>query len=282
MEKIAYSWEQIFVKVTNKPLCMTAITILACTYLPSSVASIVQIFNGTKHTRFPKWLDVWLRTRKQLGLIAFMLAFIHAIMSILIMSPTYLRSWYHETAIVIPKNMTSDIKFSLRTWMTWKGEAACLTGIVAFLGLCILAVTSIKSVGDQLNWREWRCIQSKIGHMVLLISVCHVIVMGAPGWIIGGPIKTLRSITFLSSILPFITLFLKGILSMPFLNSYVNKIRHGWERNKKQCKAKCSGYEGRVIDAKNRYNGFLQVMSDDAKDMVEPDGCQCYSEAHLV
>lgn len=35
IEKSEFQWEQVFLKVLNKPLCMTAITVLALTYLPS-------------------------------------------------------------------------------------------------------------------------------------------------------------------------------------------------------------------------------------------------------
>lgn len=36
IESTQYEWEQIFLKVLNKPLCMTAITVLALTYLPGN------------------------------------------------------------------------------------------------------------------------------------------------------------------------------------------------------------------------------------------------------
>ena len=39
MEKSVFSWEQIFLKVLNKPLCMTAITLLTLTYLPGKYIS---------------------------------------------------------------------------------------------------------------------------------------------------------------------------------------------------------------------------------------------------
>lgn len=276
VETTSYSWEQIFVKVTNKPLCMTAITVLACTYLPSSIAAFFQIYYGTKRIRFPKWLDLWLRTRKQLGLIVFVLSFIHVIMSVLTMSPTYLKSWYHSTEIVIPRNISVDLILPMRTWMTWKGEAACLVGILAFTGMCILAVTSIRSVGDYLNWREWHCIQSTLGHVVLFLSLSHVIVMGAPGWISGGPYKTIRSITFLCSILPMITLIFKIVCCLPIIKGYIKKIRFGWERRQTPCKAKCSGFEGKIL---NTHYTKLEIGNgidkEDFGENIELDNCQC-------
>ncbi|GFN75767.1 metalloreductase steap2 [Plakobranchus ocellatus] len=36
-----FKWEQIFLKVLNKPLCMTAITMLALTYLPASAVFLI-------------------------------------------------------------------------------------------------------------------------------------------------------------------------------------------------------------------------------------------------
>lgn len=236
----AYRWDQIFVKVLNKPLCMTAITVYACTYLPSSFASAFQLFHGTKHINFPNWLNRWLLTRKQLGLIAFALVCVHVIMSVLIMSPTYLSSWYQSTTIVIPGNRTDDVTIPIKTWMVWKGEAACLLGILAFVCMCIIALSTLPSVTKTLNWREWRFVQSKLGHITLFLSMCHVVIMGAPGWAKGGPIKTVQSITFLSLIIPFFTLFFKIIFSLPCINSYVQKIRRGWETSYSKCRAKCS------------------------------------------
>lgn len=115
--------------------------------------------------------------------------------------------------------------------MVWKGEAACLVGITAFVLMAIIALTSIPSVGESLNWSEWRCIHSNLSYFVLLLTVAHVCIMGAPGWCKVGFVGTLRSITFLSIILPLLVLFLKFIFMCPPLRGYIRKIRRGWERN---------------------------------------------------
>jgi len=277
VEKTAYRWDQIFVKVMNKPLCMTAITVLSSTFLPSSVSALFQIFYGTKHIRFPSWLDRWLKSRKQLGMVSFFLVVVHVIMSVLIMSPTYLRSWYQPIPVSIPGNLTHDLKLPMVTWMVWKGEAACLVGIIAFLCLCIIAISTIPSVTDSLNWREWRFIQSNLGHVTLLLSLIHVIIMGAPGWVKVGPIKTMRSITFLSSVLPFLTLFLKLIFSVPCLHRYLKKIRNGWERNPSDCRGQCStprtkpSSTGYVIVPKNDSKNSLDEIID-----IQEEMCNCH------
>ena len=45
------------------------------------VAAVVQLVRGTKYQRFPAWLDRWLCRRKQLGLLSFLCALLHAVYS---------------------------------------------------------------------------------------------------------------------------------------------------------------------------------------------------------
>ena len=275
----AYRWDQLFVKVLNKPLCMTSITVLACTYLPSSVAAIFQLYYGTKRIRFPGWLDRWLKSRKQLGIIAFILVVVHVIFSTVIMSPTYFNSWYQSTTIVIPGNLTQDLKIPIKTWMIWKGEAAILVGTIAFICLCIIAVTTLPSVTDTLNWREWRCIQSKLGHVTLFLCVLHAAIMGIPGWVKLSPAKLFQSITFLSSLLPYLALLLKILFSLPCLNRRIKRIRRGWETNYARCRAKCSqkhGSPGYVVTPKGEGDDEKNLNRDELAMMLDKlDECNC-------
>ena len=281
--KDAYAWEQIFVKVSNKAICMTGITVLSVTYLASTFAAGFQVYYGTKHIKFPQWLDKWMRDRKQLGVVGFLLILVHVIMSILIMSPTYLRSWYHDTSITIPHNLTEPIKYSMVTWMTWKGEAACLTGILSFLAFCLIAVSTFPSVSASLNWREWRFIQSRLGHVALFLAVIHVIVMGAPGWI-KKPWAIYSSITFLSSIIPWITILSKLCLCFPCIDRYVTRVRKGWERTPSNCKGPCAsprkkndGYVSVEIDTSCQHSGSACACPRDTVPMVsiEEKHCGC-------
>lgn len=114
--------------------------------------------------------------------------------------------------------------------MTWKGEAACLLGTAALLSLALVGVSSLPSVAASLNWAEWRLVQSRIGILALFLALCHVVVMGAPGWVEAGVPKTFRSITFLSGILPAITLLLRLLLNIPPFGTQLQRIRCGWER----------------------------------------------------
>lgn len=68
--------------VINKVLPMVSITLLALVYLPGVIAAVVQLHNGTKYKKFPRWLDRWMLTRKQFGLLSFFFAVLHAIYSL--------------------------------------------------------------------------------------------------------------------------------------------------------------------------------------------------------
>ncbi|XP_004646884.2 metalloreductase STEAP1 [Octodon degus] len=80
------SHQQCFYKipilVINKVLPMVSITLLALVYLPGVIAAVVQLHNGTKYKKFPPWLDKWMLTRKQFGLLSFFFAVLHAIYSL--------------------------------------------------------------------------------------------------------------------------------------------------------------------------------------------------------
>lgn len=69
---------------TNKVLGFTSLQMLAMVYFGSIIASIFQLYNGTKYKLFPHLLDLFLRQRKQYGLWAFLFATLHAILTIYI------------------------------------------------------------------------------------------------------------------------------------------------------------------------------------------------------
>ena len=70
-------WNNIPMDNVNKTLAVHSLTTLALCYLPGVLAGWIQIFRGTKYSRFPVWLDNWLKMRKQLGLLMLFAASIH-------------------------------------------------------------------------------------------------------------------------------------------------------------------------------------------------------------
>lgn len=100
-------------KVFNKPLCMTAITILAVTYLAGGMAGVVQVWRGTKYRPFPHWLACWMKTRRQLGLISLCLAMTHAFISAMMLNATYFSSWFEKPTVTIPANISGPVRVHL-------------------------------------------------------------------------------------------------------------------------------------------------------------------------
>ena len=70
-------WNYIPVSTVNATLAVHAIYMLALCYLPGCLAGWLQIIRGTKYSRFPNWLDQWLKIRKQLGLLMLFSASVH-------------------------------------------------------------------------------------------------------------------------------------------------------------------------------------------------------------
>ena len=70
-------WNTIPTTTVNVTLAVHAITMLSLCYLPGLIASYLQLIRGTKYSRFPNWLDKWLRMRKQLGLLMLFSASLH-------------------------------------------------------------------------------------------------------------------------------------------------------------------------------------------------------------
>ncbi|XP_074842361.1 STEAP1 protein isoform X2 [Carettochelys insculpta] len=143
--------------VINKVLPVVSITLLALVYLPGILAAGYQLHYGTKYKRFPQWLNAWMLSRKQLGLLSFFFASMHACYSLCYpMRRSYrykLLNWAYQQ--VQQKKENAWIEHDV-----WRMEIYVSLGILGLAMLAILAVTSIPSVSHSLTWREFHCIQS--------------------------------------------------------------------------------------------------------------------------
>ena len=70
-------WHNVPMETLNKTLSVHALTLLAACYAPGVIAAYIQLIRGTKYSRFPAWLDRWLKMRKQLGLLMLFSACLH-------------------------------------------------------------------------------------------------------------------------------------------------------------------------------------------------------------
>ncbi|CAF3646078.1 unnamed protein product [Rotaria sp. Silwood1] len=223
------SWNQLFLHMVNETLCPSAITMLAIVYMPSNLACVFQLANGTRERRFPLWLDRWLLSRKQLGILTFTLALCHSIMTLILITPTYYSSWFHPVEVMVSTVHNQTRVVIDTSLMTAKGELASILGILTQLCMSILAVTSIPAIGNLLNWREWRFVQSKLGTVTLLLAIGHVVAMAMPYWIRVGLVNSLYSLGLLSIYLPLVTILLKFIFWLPCFSRPLYRIRRGQE-----------------------------------------------------
>ncbi|CAF0831644.1 unnamed protein product [Adineta ricciae] len=221
------SWNQIFLYVINGVLCSSAITLLALVYMPSNLACIFQLVYGTKDRRFPVWLDRWLLCRKQLGLLTYFIGLCHVLMTLVLISPANYSSWFHPTFVLVSP-VRNETKFIVEPGrMTAKGELASLMGILTILSMSLLALASIPAIGNLLNWKEWRFVQSKLGTVTLLLAIGHVFAMAVPRWVTLKSWRIILTIGFICVAFPVLTILLKFILWLPCFARPIRRIRRG-------------------------------------------------------
>ncbi|XP_078682659.1 metalloreductase STEAP3-like [Branchiostoma floridae x Branchiostoma belcheri] len=213
-------------KGMNRVLAWLALTLLTLVYFPGIIAAFRQLAYGTKYQRFPDWLDTWLKSRKQLGLLALLIASLHACFSACLMSPEY---YYHmyELGPVIEGRQFYGLMF-------WRGELLIFTGGLALALMSVLGVTSVPSVQSGMNWREFAFVQSKLGFFCLFVSTGHCIVYGSTGFTKGYLYVWYTPPPFLlAMLLPCLVILLKFFLLSPCVNARLMRIRSGWESKPK-------------------------------------------------
>ncbi|XP_051883971.1 metalloreductase STEAP3-like isoform X2 [Pristis pectinata] len=144
------------IDVVNAALPCVSFVMLSLVYLPGVLAAIFQLRNGTKYKRFPHWLDQWLQQRKQLGLLSFLCAALHAVYSLCL---PMRRSTRYQLLNEASAWVRGDKKNAWVEEEVWRIEIYLFFGILAIGVLSLLAVTSLPSVANSLNWREFSFIQ---------------------------------------------------------------------------------------------------------------------------
>ncbi|XP_038833379.1 metalloreductase STEAP4-like [Salvelinus namaycush] len=133
---------------------------------------------------------------------------------------------YYNTVSLIKANKTTPFDFD--NTKAWGTDSFYVLGILGFCLYVLLGITSLPSVGAALSWREFSFVQSKLGHLTLLLCTAH-------GFLYGWN-KFLRSSTYkwytppgymLCLVLPSVVLLLKLLLITPCVD---HTISQGWER----------------------------------------------------
>ncbi|CAH2304942.1 Hypothetical predicted protein [Pelobates cultripes] len=219
------------VKVVNTSIPCVSYVLLSLVYLPGILAAFYQLHYGTKYRRFPDWLDEWLRLRKQIGLASFYCASLHAVYSLCLPMRRSARFQILNDAV---KQVKLNVSSSWQEEEVWRMEIYVSLGIMALCALSLLAITSLPSIGNSLNWREFRFIQSKLGFVALIIATLHTLTFGWKRAFDRTHYKFYLPPTYtLTLLLPFIIILAKLVLFLPCVNLSLMRIRRGWEKG--QC-----------------------------------------------
>lgn len=215
------------IDTVNVTLPCVALVMLSLVYLPGLVASVVQLWRGTKYRRFPPWLDRWLLRRKQLGLCSFLCAALHAIYSL---SLPMRKSARYKIINAAYKQVKDGVEDSWQEEEVWRMELYVSAGILALGLLCLLAVTSLPSVSNTVNWREFTFIQSSLGYCALFMATLHTLLFGWDRAFRADQYQFLLPPTFMLVLfLPLTVLLGRLTLLLPCMALRLRKIRRGWE-----------------------------------------------------
>ncbi|XP_075466051.1 metalloreductase STEAP3 isoform X2 [Ascaphus truei] len=216
------------IELVNVTIPCVAYVLLSLVYLPGILAAFYQLHYGTKYRRFPDWLDQWLLHRKQIGLVSFFCAALHAVYSLCL---PMRRSSRYLLLNAAAKQVSDGVTNAWVEEEVWRMEIYVSLGILALGFLSLLAVTSLPSIGNALNWREFGFIQSKLGFAALVISTLHTLTFGWKRAFDGTMYKFYLPPTFtLTLLVPFAIILAKVALLVPCVDRQLVRIRGGWEK----------------------------------------------------
>lgn len=217
------------VSVVNTTLPCVAYVLLSLVYLPGVLAAALQLRRGTKYQRFPDWLDHWLQHRKQIGLLSFFFGVLHALYSFCL---PLRRSHRYDLVNLAVKQVLSNKSHLWIEEEVWRMEIYLSLGVLALGMLSLLAVTSLPSIANSLNWKEFSFVQSTLGFVALMLSTLHTLTYGWTRAFEESHYKFYLPPTFtLTLLLPCVIILAKGLFLLPCLSLRLTKIRRGWEKD---------------------------------------------------
>ncbi|XP_032617052.1 metalloreductase STEAP4 isoform X3 [Hylobates moloch] len=121
------------------------------------------------------------------------------------------------------------------TSSAWLSDSYVALGILGFFLFVLLGITSLPSVSNAVNWREFRFVQSKLGYLTLILCTAHTLVYGGKRFLSPSNLRWyLPAAYVLGLIIPCTVLVIKFVLIMPCVDNTLARIRQGWERNSKR------------------------------------------------
>uniref|UniRef100_A0A8C3YTE5 STEAP3 metalloreductase n=1 Tax=Catagonus wagneri TaxID=51154 RepID=A0A8C3YTE5_9CETA len=217
------------VSVVNMTLPCVAYVLLSLVYLPGVLAAALQLHRGTKYRRFPDWLDHWLQHRKQIGLLSFSCAALHALYSFCL---PLRRSHRYDLVNLVLKQVSANTSHLWVEKEVWRMEVYLSLGVLALGTLSLLAVTSLPSIANSLNWREFTFVQSTLGFVCLVLSTLHTLTYGWTHAFEESRYKFYLPPTFtLTLLVPCVVILAKVLFLLPCFSHRLYKIRRGWEKD---------------------------------------------------
>ncbi|XP_063054509.1 metalloreductase STEAP4-like [Engraulis encrasicolus] len=235
---------RIMLSLPNKLSAILSLTLMALCYLPSSLAAILQLHNGTKYKRFPDWLDRWMLCRKQLGLIGLLFAVLHAVL-VFVVPLSY--SYEHGTASDIVDQIRENVTEPFENLWAWRSESYKSLGVLGFVLFLLLGITSLPSVSNTLNWREFRFVQSKLGHLALLLCTVHCFLYGWNKFLLPSRYRWYLPPPYMAGlVVPCVVLVFKLLVLTPCVHYRVSRIRQGWEKPRRRSTANATAANATV------------------------------------
>uniref|UniRef100_A0A8C7Q155 STEAP family member 4 n=1 Tax=Oncorhynchus mykiss TaxID=8022 RepID=A0A8C7Q155_ONCMY len=175
---------RIMVSLANKVCPIVSLIMLSLCYLPGVLASFLQLYRGTKY-------------RSDLCVYVSVFAYMYTIQCVY---------------MCIRENRTTEFD----TTTAWRGDSYLSLGILGFSLYVLLGITSIPSVSNVLSWREFSFIQSKLGHLTLLLCTAHTYLYGWNKFLSSSTYKWYTPPGYmLCLVLPSVVLLLKLLLITP-------------------------------------------------------------------
>lgn len=139
--------------IFNKAVALSATILIGLSYLLGPLARF-----------WPHQFTQHLYLRKHLGVFGFGIAALHAVISLILLTPAY-----------YPRFFNADGK------LTFIGESSMLFGVLAFVIFASITVTSLPSVEKNMDQSKWKFIQ-RLGYLAYVFVLAHVALMGFRGW----------------------------------------------------------------------------------------------------
>lgn len=139
--------------IANKATALSATILIGLSFLLGPLSRF-----------WPNQFTSHLYLRKSLGVAGFAVAALHALMSMVLLTPSYYPRFYAESGRL---NLI--------------GETSMLFGILAFLIFTAVAITSLPPIEKHMHPDQWKLVQ-RFGYLAYLFVLVHVAVMGFAGW----------------------------------------------------------------------------------------------------